>query len=89
MTITGAIVLFAVTWFMTLFVLLPIGFRSQEEAGDVEPGTPAGAPAAPMLKRKLWQATLIGTAIWALSCAVIISGVVSIADLDWSRSWRE
>ena len=50
MTITGAIVLYAVCWFMTLFVVLPIGVQSQEEAGDVVPGTPASAPTAPMLR---------------------------------------
>ena len=53
MTITGAIVLFAVIWFVTLLVALPIGLRTQEEVGEVTPGTPASAPADPRIGRKL------------------------------------
>ncbi|MGB0496859.1 MAG: DUF1467 family protein [Rubricella sp.] len=89
MTITGAIVLYAVIWFMTLFVVLPIGYRSQEEAGEVEPGTPASAPSNLRVKSKLMWATLVGTAIWAAVCGVILSGWISVADLDWTRQWRE
>ena len=33
MNLTGGIVLYAVLWFLTLFVLLPIGQVSQAEAG--------------------------------------------------------
>ena len=39
MNLTGGIVLYAVLWFLTLFVLLPIGQVSQAEAGEVVPGT--------------------------------------------------
>ena len=49
MSITGALVLFATLFFLVLFLLLPWGHRSQEEAGTVVPGTPAGAPDRPML----------------------------------------
>ena len=41
----SAAVVFAVVWFLTLFVVLPIGLRTQDEAGRIEPGTPASAPA--------------------------------------------
>ena len=44
MTITGAVVLFAVIWFVSLLVALPIGIRTQGEAGNVAPGTPSSAP---------------------------------------------
>ena len=45
MNLTGGIVLFAVLWFLTLFIVVLIGQRSQQDAGEVVPGTPAGAPA--------------------------------------------
>ena len=38
MTVTGAIVLFAVIWFVALLVALPIGVTTQEEAGEITPG---------------------------------------------------
>jgi predicted secreted protein len=31
-------------WFITLFAVLPFFARTQEEAGDVVPGTPESAP---------------------------------------------
>ena len=62
MSITGALVLFATLFFLVLFLLLPWGHRSQEEAGEVVPGTPAGAPDQPMMTKK----ALIAAAISAL-----------------------
>lgn len=81
MSITSAIVLFAVCWFMVLFMVLPLFVRSQEEAGDVEPGTPAGAPDQPMMKKKLIWTTVAAVIIWAALFGVIESGVISIADI--------
>ena len=40
-----AIVLYLVIWFMVLFIVLPIRLETQGERGEVEPGTPEGAPA--------------------------------------------
>ena len=42
--IVSGLVLFAVIWFIALLVALPIGITTQEEAGEVVPGTPASAP---------------------------------------------
>ena len=83
MNLTGGIVLFAVIWFMVFFVVLPIRFRSQEEAGSVVPGTPASAPDDPRLGRKAWITTLVAVPLWAGIAAVILSGAVSIQDLDF------
>ena len=82
MTITAALVLYAVIWFLVLFIVLPIGERSQDEAGDVVPGTPSSAPDDPMLKKKLVWATAIGTVLWIIVCAVILSGIFRIEDFD-------
>jgi predicted secreted protein len=82
MTITSIIVVYAVTWFMTLFCVLPYRTVSQDEANHVEPGTPPGAPAEEVMKRKVWVTTLIATPIWMVICGIILSGLVSIRDLD-------
>lgn len=83
MTITGAIVLFAVLWFLILFMALPMGVRSQSESGDVAPGTPGSAPSEPMLRKKILWTTAITVAVWAVIVGVIASGWVHITDLDW------
>ena len=64
MNLTGAIVLYAVLWFVVLFVLLPLGQQSQADAGEVVPGTPPGAPHSPRLGRKMLWATVISALIW-------------------------
>ncbi len=86
MSITAAIVVFAVTWFMVFFIVLPIRFVSQAEAGSIVPGTPAGAPAEENVKRKAWITTGIATVVWALICAVILSGWISVRDFDFART---
>ena len=86
MSITGAIVLFAVIWFVTLLVVLPIGVRTQGEAGKVAPGTPASAPADARIGRKLVWATVVAVALWAPICAVILWGGLAVRDIDfWGR----
>ena len=44
MTIVSGIVLYAIIWFMTLFVILPFRLKSQGDEGDTTPGTHASAP---------------------------------------------
>jgi predicted secreted protein len=89
MSITGAIVLYAVTWFMTLFCVLPYRTVSQDEAKDVVPGTPPGAPAGDVMRRKAWITTLIATPIWVVMVAVILSGWITVEDLDWFDRIRD
>ena len=45
MGIVSGLVLFAVIWSMTFMVALPIRVQTQGDAGEVVPGTHAGAPA--------------------------------------------
>ena len=86
MSVTGAIVLFAVIWFVTLLVVLPIGLRTQDEAGEVVPGTPASAPADPRIGRKLFWTTVVTIALWAPLCALILWGGLTVRDIDfWGR----
>lgn len=83
MSLTGGIVLFAVVWFMVFFVALQLGARSQAEAGDIVPGTPAGAPASFDLKRRMIWTTVVAVVLWSLIAAVILSGRITLRDIDW------
>lgn len=86
MSVASAIVLFAVIWFLTLFVALPIGVRTQGEDDAVVPGTPSSAPTDPMIRKKLFWVTIIAAAIWTPLCAFILWGGVSVRDIDiWGR----
>lgn len=87
MNLTGAVVLYAVLWFLTLFVLLPIGQRSQADMGEVTPGTHAGAPHDARLPRKMKWATLIAAVLWGIIAYVILGGVITRADLLGLGRW--
>lgn len=83
MSIVSAFVLFAVTWFLVMFITLPIGFRSQGDEGEVVPGTHEGSPANFRLGRQVLIVTAITIVIWLILVAVILSGVISVRDFDW------
>ncbi|MDR0810028.1 MAG: DUF1467 family protein [Gemmobacter sp.] len=82
MSITAALIVFAVTWFMVFFLVLPIRFTSQAEAGEVEPGTPKSAPADHLVGRKALITTGIALVVWLGLVAFISSGVVTIRNID-------
>ncbi len=83
MAITSAIVLFAVIWFMLLLMALPLRMKSQEQDGEVVPGTPASAPVNPMIGKKMFWVTVVTIVLWIPLVVFILSGVVSIHDIDF------
>ena len=85
MGVTSALVLYAVIWWMTFFVLLPIKVTTQGDLGKVEPGTHAGAPQIHHLKRKAWYACGIAFVIWIISVVVIVQGWLPIAEMEMFR----
>ncbi len=82
MTITGALILFSVTWFVVFLCILPMRQISQAEAGQIVPGSAASAPVDPQIGRKAWITTLITLILWLIMCGVILSGWISIRDTD-------
>ncbi len=82
MTITTSLVLYAVCWFMTFLIILPLRLKTQGEAGEVVPGTPRSAPADPQIARRAKITTGIAAVLWAVLTAVILSGAITIRDLD-------
>ncbi len=85
---TAALVLYAVIWFMVLFITLPIGLRTQGEEGEVVPGTHASAPANFSFKRKAKTTTIWATGLFIIIGGTIISGRVSVRDFDWAGFYK-
>jgi predicted secreted protein len=83
MTITAAIVLYAMVWFMVFYVVLALRFESQADAGHVVPGTPRSAPSTENVGRKARVTTVIATVIWAVIAGIILSGVITVRDFDF------
>lgn len=83
MTITAAVVLFSVIWFMVFLVVLPLRLTTQGEAGEVVPGTHSSSPADPQLGRKARVTTLVAAALFAAIASVLVWGPWGVRDLDW------
>ncbi|TDK41249.1 DUF1467 family protein [Antarcticimicrobium luteum] len=86
MSITSAFVLYAVIWFMTYFIAIPIRLKTQGDMGEVMEGTHAGAPEHHNLKKKAWITTAVATVLWAAITWIILSGWISVDDFDWTKS---
>ena len=71
MTITASLVLFAVFWFLFLFIVLPLNIKTQGEEGKSSYGTPASAPINANIKKKMILVTLFTTVAWLISMLVI------------------
>lgn len=83
MGVTSAIVLFAVVWTLTFFVVLPLGLQTQGEAGKVVPGTHKSSPEGVDMRRKVRITTIWAFPIWVVLAGVILSGWISVRDIDW------
>ena len=64
MSLLPSIAIFFVIWWLCLFVVLPFGVKSQHEAGEVAPGTEAGAPHRPLLLRRAAATTVLAAIIF-------------------------
>jgi predicted secreted protein len=61
--------------------VLPWGVRSQQEGGEIVPGTDPGAPAVPRLLRKLAWTTGVSAVIFALCYVVYVNRLVTLDGL--------
>lgn len=64
MAILSAFAVYFVIWWLTLFVILPIGMRTQAEDNHVVPGTVASAPTRFRGARVMLLTTAVSAAIY-------------------------
>ena len=57
--IPTAVAIYFTIWWIVLFAVLPWGVQTQNDSGDVVPGTEPGAPTAPrLLVKALWTTAI-------------------------------
>ena len=66
MSLFTAFAVYFIIWWITLFLVLPHGVKSQAELGKIEPGTDPGAPARSDIGRKLLINTLVASIVFGL-----------------------
>ena len=69
MSLTGAIIVFVLAWWISFFAVLPIGVKGQWEDCSTIPGTEEAAPRNPMLMKKV---------IWASGGAVVVTALAAL-----------
>jgi predicted secreted protein len=80
-TISTAFAIYFVIWWITLFLTLPFGVRSQHEDGAGAPGTDPGAPVATRMGRKLIWTTVISAAIYGAAVLAYNAGLLNVERL--------
>ena len=81
-TISTALAVYFVIWWITLFLTLPFGVRSQHEDGEGAPGTDPGAPIVSRMGAKLIWTTVITTAVFAVAMLAYNAGYLNIERLS-------
>jgi predicted secreted protein len=83
MTLAFGIALYFLIWWIVLFAMLPIGVRTQEEEGEVAPGTAESAPHAPKLLPKMLATTLVASIVFAALYAIIVHRVITLDQIPF------
>ena len=73
----SGLAIYAVIWWLVIFMVLPWGARAKVDADDVAKGQDAGAPKRPRLLLKLAVTTVVAGIVWAGVYWALTSGVVS------------
>jgi predicted secreted protein len=69
-----ALATFFCLWFITLFAVLPFFAKTQDEAGEVVPGTPGSAPH----KINLLQVFLVNTVVAVITFAIVYAVIANL-----------
>lgn len=83
MNLVFGIAIYFVCWWVILFAILPFGVKTQEEAGDVSPGTAESAPVTPNLLPKLVATTVVTTIVFGAIYWLIEGSGVGLNDIPF------
>ena len=83
MSLIFAVAIYFVIWWIVLFAILPWGVRTQEEAGEVIPGTAESAPVTPKLGAKLLATTITAAVVFAIIYWLVAGGSVTLDDIPF------
>lgn len=83
---TSILAIFVLFWTMSLFLVLPFGVRTAEEAGEKSaPGHAESAPHSFSLGRTLLLAAIVGAVFTAAYVLNYVYGWITVDQLDWAH----
>ena len=81
---TSMLAIYILFWTISLFIVLPFGVRTAEEAGaEVQPGHAESAPHEFSFGRVALRATIVSAVLFGLFYANYLYGWIGADDLDW------
>ena len=83
MTLSFAIAIYVLIWWVVLFAMLPIGVRTQAEEGEVSPGTAESAPHRPRLLPKMLATTVVASLVFAAVYVIIVHRVITLDQIPF------
>ncbi len=83
MSVLSILAIYFIIWWVVLFTVLPWGVRTQEEDGEVIPGTAPSAPAQPRMLRKVVATTIIATIVFTLFYLARSNGLLTIDSIPF------
>lgn len=84
MKITSILAIYLLFWMMSLFLVLPFGVRTSEEAGaESLPGHAESAPHTFSFWRVALRATIVSAILFAIFYANYLYGWIQVRDIDW------
>ncbi|MBC8012768.1 MAG: DUF1467 family protein [Methyloceanibacter sp.] len=84
MTLTFALAIYFIIWWIVLFAMLPIGVRTSEEAGEkTSPGNAESAPHMPNLLPKMVATTVVASIVFAALYAIIVHHAITLDEIPF------
>lgn len=81
MSLIEGLVTYGIIWFVSLFTVLPWGVRTQQEEGDVEPGTVESAPVHPAIWKKFLATSILAGILFGIFWIVVEYEILSLRDI--------
>ncbi|HRO00362.1 DUF1467 family protein [Nitrobacter sp.] len=80
--IFSGLAVYFIFWWITLFLMLPLGVRSQHEDGELIAGTDPGAPVKALMRRKVIWTTIVSAVIYGVAAVAYYSGLLNVERLS-------
>jgi len=84
MSVSSAIAIYFIIWWIVLFAVLPWGIRTQQEEGVVVPGSEPSAPARMRFLKLIVANSIVAGIVFAAFYALLHSGL-SFDDIPFVR----
>ncbi len=78
MSTSLALATYFICWWLALFMVLPWGVRTQEEEGDIVPGSPESAPQNPHIFKNFIATTIVLASFFGLVYLAYSNDIVNI-----------